>query len=43
MLFISDTEWAALKMICIGLSIHLQRHKKVSDTFWPIGGGEVNL
>ena len=28
-LFISETEWIALEMVCMGPSVHLQRYTKV--------------
>ena len=43
MLFILDIEWRVLKMICMGLSVRLQRHIKVSDIHWPIGSGGSGL
>ena len=41
--FLSDVELTGLKVLCMGVSVHLQRHTKVLQSFRPIGrgGGEV--
>ena len=41
MLFISDIEWKVLKMICIGISIPLMRHKNFPISLSEAGEVEV--
>ena len=39
MFFISDIEWTVLKMICMALSVRLERHTKVFRYISAYGGG----
>ena len=42
-LFTSNIAWTRLKMVCIRLLVHLQRHTKVFPIHYDLWGGEICL